>query len=76
MKIEPLKSEQDYDEALAEIDKIFDADIDTPEGDRLDALATLVEAYEAKHWPIGDPEPVSPAQPHRQGWEDMAEAQR
>lgn len=58
MEIKPIKSEQDYDDALAEIDKIFDADIDTPDGDRLDVLATLVEAYEAKHWPIEDPDPI------------------
>ena len=58
MEIKPIKTEQDYDNALAEIDKIFDADVDTPEGDRLDVLVTLVEAYDAKHWPIKDPDPI------------------
>lgn len=58
MDIKPIKTEMDYDNALSEIDRLFDAELDTPEGDRLDILVTLVEAYEAKHWPIGAPDPI------------------
>ncbi len=53
-----LKSETDYKEALAEIERLFDAAPETDEGDRLDVLALLVEAYEEQHHPILPPEPV------------------
>jgi len=58
MKIKPIKSESDYDAVLARIDALFDADIDTPEGDELDILVTLVESYEARHYPIDPPDPI------------------
>jgi HTH-type transcriptional regulator/antitoxin HigA len=51
MDIKPIKNEADYDAALARIEMLMDAEIDTPEGDELDILVTLVEAYEAKHQP-------------------------
>jgi HTH-type transcriptional regulator / antitoxin HigA len=56
--IKPIKTEADYDQALAEIDKIFDAKPDTPEGDLLEVLTTLVEVYEAQHYPILPPDPI------------------
>jgi HTH-type transcriptional regulator/antitoxin HigA len=52
MEIQPIKTEADYEAALHEIEVLFDAEPDTPEGDRLDALVTLVEAYEAEHYPM------------------------
>ena len=58
MEIRAIKTEVNYDSALAEIDRLMDAEPDTPEGDRLDVLVTLVEAYEAKHWPIDPPDPI------------------
>ncbi|MBZ0254837.1 transcriptional regulator [bacterium] len=58
MKIHPIKNETDYKGVLAEIDKLMDAEPDTPKGDRLDVLTTLVEAYEAKQHPIDDPDPI------------------
>lgn len=60
MDIRPIHSEADYQVALKEISALTDADPDlgTPEGDRLDILATLVQAYEAKHVPMGVPDPV------------------
>lgn len=58
MDIRPIKTEQDYDAALAEIEALWGAQVDTPEGDRLDVLLALVEAYEAKHHPIALPDPV------------------
>jgi len=58
MDIQPIKTEADYDHALAEINELWGAEPDTPEGDRLDILMTLVEAYETKHHPIDPPDPV------------------
>ncbi len=48
MEIKAIKTEKDYEAALARILELMDAKLDTPEGDELDALATLVEAYEAQ----------------------------
>lgn len=59
MTLRTLRTEDDYQEALAEIESIFDADLNTPEGDRLDILALLVEAYEEQHYPIPAPDPVA-----------------
>lgn len=58
MDIQPIKTEADYDRALAEINALWNAELDTLEGDRLDILMTLVEAYETKHHPIDPPDPV------------------
>jgi HTH-type transcriptional regulator / antitoxin HigA len=58
MNIKPIKTETDYTEALQAIENLMDAKIDTPEGDNLDVLVTLIEAYEEKHHPILPPEPV------------------
>lgn len=58
MEIKPIKNNRDYREALKEIDRLMDARPKTAEGDRLDVLVTLVEAWEEKHWPIGSPDPV------------------
>ncbi len=49
MEIRPIKTEADYEVALAEIEGLMNAEPDTPEGDRLDVLTTLVEAWEEKH---------------------------
>ena len=58
MLIKPIRSEDDYQASLAEIDRLMDAKPNTPEGDRLEVLATLVEAWEETHIPIDDPDPV------------------
>ncbi len=58
MEIKPIKTEADYDTALREIEGLMSAAADSPEGDRLDVLAILVEAYEAVHYPIDPPEPI------------------
>ena len=58
MNIKPIRTEDDYRAALADIDRLMDAEPDTPEGDRLDVLATLVEAWEEKHVPIEEPDPI------------------
>jgi HTH-type transcriptional regulator / antitoxin HigA len=58
MEIKPIKNEADYQAVLEEIDRLFDAVPDTPEGDRLEVLTTLVEAYEEKHYNIPMPDPI------------------
>jgi HTH-type transcriptional regulator / antitoxin HigA len=59
INIKPIKSERDYQRALKEIDKLMDAKPNTPEGDTLDVLVTLVEKWEEVHHAIGPPDPVS-----------------
>lgn len=58
MNIQPIKTEADYDRALAEINALWGAESDTPKGDRLEILMTLVEAYETKHHFIDPPDPI------------------
>jgi HTH-type transcriptional regulator / antitoxin HigA len=58
MDIRPIKTEADYRATLKEIDSLMRADSGTPEGERLDLLVTLVEAYERKHYPLDLPDPV------------------
>ena len=58
MDIKPIKTDADYRAALKEIESLMDAAADTPEGERLDVLVTLVEAYEKKHFPMDLPDPV------------------
>ncbi len=58
MDIRPIKTEEDYGATLKEIDSLMRADSGTPEGERLDLLVTLVEAYERKHYPLDLPDPV------------------
>jgi HTH-type transcriptional regulator/antitoxin HigA len=59
MDVRPIRTDTDYQAALAEIAALMHADTGTPEGDRLDVLTTLVEAYEATRFPIEAPDPVS-----------------
>ena len=59
MRIKPIKCDADYDEALTAIDGLMGAAPSTPEGDELEVLVTLVEAYEAERWPIDAPDPIS-----------------
>ena len=56
MSIEPIKSERDHQRALEEIGSLMAAKPNTPEGDRLDVLVTLVEAWEANRHPLNLPE--------------------
>jgi HTH-type transcriptional regulator/antitoxin HigA len=59
MEIKPIHDESGYQAALAEIESLWDAADDSPEADRLEILAMLVEAYENKHYPIEAPDPVA-----------------
>lgn len=58
MKIRPIKTETDYEWALARIEKLMDAKPATKAGDELDILTTLVEAYETKRHPVCSPDPI------------------
>ena len=58
MTIKPIKTKKDYEEALKKINKLFNAKPNTPNGDMLDVLVTLVEAYEQKKFNILPPDPV------------------
>ena len=58
MEVRPIKTEEDYQATLAEVERLFDAVPDTPEGDRLEVLTTLLEAYEKNHYVIPSPDPV------------------
>ena len=58
MEIRPIRTQTDYQEALRELELLFDAAENTPEYDRLDILSTLVEAFEKKHFPIELPDPI------------------
>ena len=58
MTIKPIKTERDYQTTLKEIERLWDAKPNTPKGDRLEVLVTLVEAYEQKHYKVEPPDPV------------------
>ena len=58
MEIRPIKNEKDYKASIRRIEELWGAKKDTPQGDELDLLVTLVESYEMKHYPIAPPDPV------------------
>ena len=64
MEIVPIKSHRDYRRALKEIEGLMNAKRNTPDGDRLDVLVTLVEAWERRHYPIDLPDPVEAIRYH------------
>ncbi|PTQ74623.1 helix-turn-helix domain-containing protein [Celeribacter persicus] len=57
-ELKPIRTEVDYNAALEEVERLWGAKSGTPEGDRLDVLATLIDVYEAKHHPMDPPDPV------------------
>lgn len=58
MEIKPIRTVEDYHAALKEAESLMHVESDSPEGDRLDILATLIEAYEARHFPRELPTPA------------------
>ncbi len=56
--IKLIKTEEDYKAALKLADELFDAKADTPEGDKLELIVTLIEIYEKEHFPIDNPTPI------------------
>ena len=59
MDIRPIKTKSDYRAALKEVERLWEAEPGTPDGDRVDVLVTLIEAYEAHHFPIAAPDPIA-----------------
>lgn len=64
MDIRPIRTAEEYDRALEQIDTLFDARPNTADGDLLDLLTTLVEVYEAHAYPIEPPDPIEAIQYH------------
>jgi hypothetical protein len=58
MEIKPIRREMDYDAALRRIEALWGAAEGTPEGDELNILVTLAEAYEREHFPVDLPDPI------------------
>jgi HTH-type transcriptional regulator/antitoxin HigA len=57
-EVKPIRSKRDYDAALREVDRLWGAKAGTRDGDRLDVLATLIDAYETEHYPMDPPDPI------------------
>jgi HTH-type transcriptional regulator/antitoxin HigA len=57
-EVKPIRGEADYDAALAEVARLWGAESGTQDGDRLDILATLIDAYEMEHYPMDPPDPI------------------
>lgn len=58
MNIKPIKTENDYNQALERLEIIFDAKLNSPEGDELEVLGILIDQYENENFPIGLPDPI------------------
>jgi HTH-type transcriptional regulator / antitoxin HigA len=56
--IKPIRTEKDYEAAMAEVETLWGAKSGTPKGDRLDVLATLIESWEASNYPMDLPDPI------------------
>jgi HTH-type transcriptional regulator/antitoxin HigA len=57
-EIRPIRTKRDYETALREVERLWGAKLGTREGDRLDVLATLIDAYETEHYPMDPPDPI------------------
>ena len=57
-EVKPIRSKRDYEAALREVERLWGAKSGTRDGDRLDVLATLIDAYEEEHYPIDPPDPI------------------
>jgi HTH-type transcriptional regulator / antitoxin HigA len=58
MEIRPIRNDEDHRAAIEQIDALWGAEQGTPDGDRLDVLATLVDAYEDRRWPVDELDPI------------------
>ncbi|MFL5087045.1 MAG: type II toxin-antitoxin system HigA family antitoxin [Xanthobacteraceae bacterium] len=56
--VKPIRTAKDYEAALKDVERLWGAKSGTPEGDRLDVLATLIDAYEAAQFPLDPPDPI------------------
>src|ERR1700674_3925103 len=57
-EVKPIRTKRDYEAALKEVERLWGAKSGTRDGDRLDVLATLIDAYEAEHYPMDPPDPI------------------
>ena len=57
-EVRPIRTKRDHEAALKEVERLWGAKSGTSEGDRLDVLATLIDAYEATHYPMNPPDPI------------------
>jgi HTH-type transcriptional regulator/antitoxin HigA len=57
-ELRPIRTEADYEAALAEVERLWGASSGTADGDRLDILATLIDAYESARFPMDPPDPI------------------
>jgi HTH-type transcriptional regulator / antitoxin HigA len=73
MDLRPITTDADHQEALREIERLWNAPEGSPEGAKLDALVTLVEAYELNRWPIEPVDPIETILAHMQ-WNDFTQA--
>src|SRR5437764_3084010 len=57
-EVRPIRTKRDYEAALREVERLWGAKTGTSSGDRLDVLATLIDVYEAEHYPLDPPDPI------------------
>ena len=57
-EVKPIRTKRDYEAALKEVERLWGAKLGTRDGDRLDVLATLLDAYEVEHYPMDPPDPI------------------
>jgi HTH-type transcriptional regulator / antitoxin HigA len=57
-EVKPIRTKRDHEAALKEVERLWGAKSGTRDGDRLDVLATLIDAYEAEHYPMDPPDPI------------------
>jgi HTH-type transcriptional regulator / antitoxin HigA len=57
-EVRPIRNKRDYEAALKEVERLWGAKTGTRDGDRLDVLATLIDAYETEHYPMDPPDPI------------------
>src|SRR3981081_3120333 len=57
-EVKPVRTKRDYETSLKEVERLWGAKAGTRDGDRLDVLATLIDAYEAEHYPMDPPDPI------------------
>lgn len=58
MELKPIRNKKDYQAALAEVDRLWDAAAKSTAADRLEVLSLLIEQYEREHFPVADPDPI------------------
>ena len=66
--VRPIRTKRDYEAALKEVERLWGAKLGTRDGDRLDVLATLLDAYEAEHYPMDPPDPIEAIKFRMEQW--------